>query len=354
VSDLDPTQVVASFDSASVLHAATVAALNGRPFPHLGSSALAGLAVRAASRLPWSVLRSVYTRIGASEGINPRRLGDVNLAAVAGSFADRYPKRPYPAILLGSSNGALTHLGAAMQVPWLPDTVLVPVARVGDTDRPDQAMEFGRSVAPALLDRNPDIALHHMHDQLQDVLMAERMSYFRVKWSRLPDAYAAFVESHLAPGGTVVVINDSSSWRWPGSVRGMSFRPVGVAARRQRDTWQDRTRRRRMTRRPNPNGVSIRPSATTFAPGVISAAIDTSRSDTSGRRRPPPQWQRSCATGIALAASLQIVSSSRASFWATPGRPSAPQQFRSGSTFQCSLRWSRSASISTRPSHTGT
>jgi hypothetical protein len=38
------------------------------------------------------------------------------------------------------------------------------------------------------------------------------MSYFRVKWCRLPDAYAAFVENHLAPGGTVVVVNDSSSW----------------------------------------------------------------------------------------------------------------------------------------------
>jgi hypothetical protein len=212
VSDLDPTEVVASFDSASVLHAATVAALNGQPFPNLGSSALAGLGVRAAARLPWSVLRGVYTRIGASEGINPKRLGDVNLSAVAASFADRYPERRYPAVLLGSSNGALIHLSAAMQVPWLPDTVLVPVARVGDTDRPDQALEFGRSVAPVLLDRNPDIALHHMHDQLQDVLMAERMSYFRVKWRRLPDEYAAFVQKHLAPGGTVVVINDNSTW----------------------------------------------------------------------------------------------------------------------------------------------
>jgi len=74
VSDLDPKQVVASFDSASVLHAAAAAALEGQPFRNLGSSALAGLAVRAAGRLPWSVLRGIYTRIGASEGINPRRL----------------------------------------------------------------------------------------------------------------------------------------------------------------------------------------------------------------------------------------------------------------------------------------
>lgn len=75
VSDLNPTEVVAAFDSASVLHAATVAALNGQPFSHLGSSALAGLAVRAASRLPWPLLRNVYTRIGASEGINPEAAG---------------------------------------------------------------------------------------------------------------------------------------------------------------------------------------------------------------------------------------------------------------------------------------
>jgi hypothetical protein len=210
--DLDPKKVVASFDSASVLHAATAAALEGQPFRNLGSSALAGLAVRAAGRLPWVVLRSVYTRIGASEGINPRRLADVDLAAVAKSFAERYPKRRYPAILLGSSNGALTHLAAAMQVPWLPDTVLVPVAHVGDPDRPDQAMEFGRSVAPALLDRNADIVLHHMHDQLQDVLMAERMSYFRVKWCRLPEAYADFIDNHLGADGTVVLINDQSTW----------------------------------------------------------------------------------------------------------------------------------------------
>ena len=212
MSDLDPKQVVASFDSASVLHAAAAAALEGQPFRNLGSSTLAGLAVRAAGRLPWSVLRGIYTRIGASEGINPRRLGDVDLAGVAASFAERYPKRRYAAILLGASNGALTHLGAAMQVPWLPDTVLVPVAHVGDTERPDEAMEFGRSVAPALLDRNPDVVLHHMHDQLQDVLMAERMSYFRVKWRRLPEAYANFVDNHLAVDGTVVLVNDRSSW----------------------------------------------------------------------------------------------------------------------------------------------
>jgi hypothetical protein len=77
VSDLDAKQVVAAFDSASVLHAAGASALEGQPFRNLGNSALAGVAVRAAGPLPWSLLRGVYIRIGASEGISPRRLGDV-------------------------------------------------------------------------------------------------------------------------------------------------------------------------------------------------------------------------------------------------------------------------------------
>jgi hypothetical protein len=291
VSDLDPKQVVASFGSASVLHAAAAAALEGQPFRNIGSSALAGLAVRAAGRLPWSVLRGVYTRIGASEGINPRRLGDVDLAGVAASFAERYPKRRYTAIMLGASNGALAHLGAAMQLPWLPDTVLVPVAHVGDTDRPDEAMEFGRSVAPALLDRNPDVVLHHMHDQLQDVLMAERMSYFRVKWRRLPEAYAHFVDNHLAADGTVVLINDHS--RWP--VTRIGPRHVFQAGGRggtPPESWHDRTHRRLTMTRPNPNGGFTRISVIMCGPGAVSAGIAMPRSATTGRRRRLPRWRR--------------------------------------------------------------
>ena len=50
-----------------------VAGLRGKAFPNLGSSAFAGLAVRVASQVPWSVLRGVYPRIGASGCIDPSR-----------------------------------------------------------------------------------------------------------------------------------------------------------------------------------------------------------------------------------------------------------------------------------------
>ncbi|HEU4545896.1 MAG TPA: hypothetical protein VFR88_06360 [Microlunatus sp.] len=136
------------------------------------------------------MLRQIYARIGGAEGIRPDQLAQVDVAAVAGTFADAYPDRRYPGVLLGSSNGALTHLAGALQMPWLPGTVLIPVSRVADPQRPDLALEFGQQIAPALLDANPDITVHQMHDAVQDELMVARMSYFRAKWRTLPDAYA--------------------------------------------------------------------------------------------------------------------------------------------------------------------
>lgn len=209
---LEPAKVVASFDSASVLHAATAAALRGRSFPHLGNRAAYAAAVRLGGQLPWPLLRQLYARIGGAEGIRPEQLSRVDLGAVAAGFAHGYPRRRYPAVLLGASNGALSHLAAAMQIPWLPNTVLIPVSHVSDPSRPDLALQFGREHGPRLVEANPDVVLHQMHDEAQDALMAARMSYFRVKWSVLPVAYERFLLEQLAPGAPVIVVDDRSTW----------------------------------------------------------------------------------------------------------------------------------------------
>ena len=71
MSDLDAGDVVASFDSATVLHAALAAALRGERFPNLGSGPVAAAGVRVAGRLPWWLLRGVYTRVGRLGGHRP-------------------------------------------------------------------------------------------------------------------------------------------------------------------------------------------------------------------------------------------------------------------------------------------
>lgn len=207
-----PEKVIASFDSASVLHAALVSALEGRPFSNLGNPEVQGRLIRLAARLPWPILREIYRRIGGAEGIAPETLGQVDLGVVAASFATAYPDRSYPAVVIGASNGALTHLAAAMQIPWLPQTVLIPVRRHAPGDRPDLALEFGRRWGPDLLAANPHVTLHQMHDAAQDELMIARMAYFRTKWQRLPEAYATFLGERLTPGAPVFLAADQLTW----------------------------------------------------------------------------------------------------------------------------------------------
>ena len=113
-----------------------------------------------------------------------------------------------PAIAVGASNGALTHLWAAMGIPWLPQTVLVPVRRdARDVDDIGADYAWGQRVAPHALARNPEWVLHQMIDPVQDRLMVHRMGHFRFKRLVLGDAYERFLDEHLAPGGTVAAVD---------------------------------------------------------------------------------------------------------------------------------------------------
>jgi hypothetical protein len=86
------------------------------------------------------------------------------------------------------------------------------VSRTGDPQRPVDALRFGERFGPRLLHATPDVVLQQMHDQVQDELMVARMSYFRVKWRRLPDAYARFLDANLAPAAPVILVEDQSTW----------------------------------------------------------------------------------------------------------------------------------------------
>ena len=65
------------------------------------------------------------------EAVSPRRLARIRSEAITEWVAGLYPERRYPAVLIGSSNGALTHLAAALDAPWLPQTFLIAVRQPG-------------------------------------------------------------------------------------------------------------------------------------------------------------------------------------------------------------------------------
>ncbi len=208
-----PKDAVASFDSATAFLTSLARALDGREFPYLGQSRLKVPLVRASAALPSPLRRRAYAIASGAEGVPPERLGAVDLQRVAAWAAAHYPPRRYAAVLLGSSNGALTHLAAACGVPWLPQTVLVPVRRPrSDPEDFLAALDFGARHAPALLGANLGIDLHHMHDANQDALSSSQMAYFRVKWRSLPTAYERFLQDRLEPGAPIIVVRDRSTW----------------------------------------------------------------------------------------------------------------------------------------------
>jgi hypothetical protein len=205
---------VADFDSASAMVQATARFLHGQDFRGLGLSPLLEPFAIAVNYLPRPLRRLIYTRSGGAEAIPPERLREIRAEEVSRWATSLYPQRKFSAIAIGSSNGALVHLCAALGIPWLPQTVLIPVRQSAfRPDEPQKAMQFGAAHAPALLETNPDLQLHHMHDPNQDRLMAQVLAYFRVKRLRLGRTYEQFIVDRLSEGGTVILAD--CRLRWP-------------------------------------------------------------------------------------------------------------------------------------------
>lgn len=209
---------IANFDSTTAMLRATGRFLRGRSFPQPrmmpeGTMPFMEPIVGSVNLLPERVRERLYVRSGWGEAVPPERLGKVRAEEVSRWMVSEYPRRRYPAVAVGSSNGALVHLWAALGVPWLPQTFLIPVRRKLNPDEPRESLEWGKEHAPALLETNPELQPHHMHDANQDRLMIERMSYFRVKRLRLGESYERFLEDTLPEGGTIFLVE--CRLRWP-------------------------------------------------------------------------------------------------------------------------------------------
>jgi hypothetical protein len=195
-------------------------ALHGRPFTGMGAlpapltRALAPLAP-GLNRLPAGARQWIYARSGILETVPESRLGSLDGERVAAWLVGRYPRETtWPAAVIGSPSGALTHLCAAVGMPFLPQGFLVPVRQHGrHVDDARAEVALGRGAARRILDADPALQLHQMQDPNQDRLMLSHIRYFRMKWRRLPDAYARWLARTLPRGATLLV--SDCRLRWP-------------------------------------------------------------------------------------------------------------------------------------------
>jgi hypothetical protein len=210
---------VADFDSATAMLRALANYLKEEDFPLVGAMPRRNLPLMkfvasVVNELPPSLREQVYIWAGRFEAISPRKLRDIKTDEIAEWMSDLYPKCNYPAVAIGSSNGAAVHLWSALGVPWLPQTFLIPVARSGiHPDDPMADAQWAQDLARKFLEENPDVQLHHMNDPIQDRLMIQRMAYFRIKRRRLGRAYEHFILKCLRPGAIIFLVD--CRLRWP-------------------------------------------------------------------------------------------------------------------------------------------
>jgi len=204
---------ITKFDSSWGCLKALSRFLEGKDFPGVGILPTARPVERLVDALRGRAVTTAYTYGGAMETVPPEKLADVRAEKLAASMVEQYPKRKYKAVLVGSSNGAAVHLGAALGIPWLPQTFLMAVRRPGlHPDHIIEDMEWGRTAAAPLLQANPEFKLHQMHDPAQDRLMVQRMAYFRIKRIRLGETFERFLKESLEPGATIFVLECNMSW----------------------------------------------------------------------------------------------------------------------------------------------
>jgi len=204
---------ITKFDSSWGMLQALSRFLKGKDFPGVGVLPTARPLEGLVDLLRGRAVTTAYTWGGSMETVPPEKLGDIRADKLSARMVSQYPRRKYQAAMLGSSNGAAVHLCAALGIPWLPQTFLIAIRRPGlHPDEIIEDMEWGKAVAEPLLQSNPELKLHQMHDPCQDRLMIRRMAYFRMKQLRLGESYERFLKENLEPGATIFVLECMMPW----------------------------------------------------------------------------------------------------------------------------------------------
>lgn len=194
-------------DSSTLLLAALAAFLRGEDFVIGPRGRLTRAAAQAARCALPDRTRSWAHRMGTwADAVPPPALSAFRSETTARWVTAQFPRRRYPVVLLGASNGAATHLASALHAPWLPQTLLVLV-RTSGVDPLQSPLAAGHAVAHSLLAAAPDLQVHQMPAPVADRTTKGDLLHFRLKRLELGPAYERFLLEHLEPGGTLAIVD---------------------------------------------------------------------------------------------------------------------------------------------------
>lgn len=213
--------LISSMDSSTTAVLALAARLHGRDFAGIGVLPPIPAPLAYALNLPPRRIREEFYKLAAVVQSFPiEKVLKIDPDNIARWVVDQYPPIRFCGAAAGSANGAIIYLLAAMGLPWLPQTFLVPVRRRMHPDAIKEDMTWGlQSLAP-LLDSRSELFIQQMHDPLQDRLMIQRMAMLRIKLLTMPTVYRTMLSS--MPENSPLYIIDCR-YRWPRVRRGERY-----------------------------------------------------------------------------------------------------------------------------------
>lgn len=217
----DGARLVTDFESSVNAVRAVSGFLEGQGHAAMGTGPSSETLAGAVTALPESARAKAFQWAGRGDALPPTKLGDISVDAIDQWVVDQYSKddadgqpQQFPVIVVGSVSGAAFFLSAALGAPYLPQTTLVSV-NDGDT-HPDDitgAMDAWAPAARHIAAQNPRVSVHHMHDPAQDRPMMQQAAFFRLKRRELGPVYEEFIRTHLAPGGVILTLESTRTWR---------------------------------------------------------------------------------------------------------------------------------------------
>jgi len=152
-----------------------------------------------------------------SLGHDANRAANVSVDALAEWCIDQYPDdgSRFPAIVIGSPNGAVAHLAALLGAPFL--TTSFGLTFRHETIGPDDldayrrtSLETARRILAANAASSFEVVCHY--DPIHDRSIVQVADFVRIKLHDLPACYRAFISDRLAPDGSLVLVECAYPW----------------------------------------------------------------------------------------------------------------------------------------------
>lgn len=150
--------------------------------------------------------------IAQSLGRSPAGIGGLKPDSLPRWCAAQYPRRRWPAIVVGSPNGAVAHLAALLNAPFLTTSFLLGFRH---RIRPDDVRSyyyFGKKLAAELLSEGADFEAINHYDPLHDRSLVKYADLLRLRLIKLPQAYRHYIAVNLAKGGRLILIECTYPW----------------------------------------------------------------------------------------------------------------------------------------------